>query len=85
MNTSQLKEFTLLAEAAYAKFLPSNYKNDGATRARLSDIDFTPNGTFSLRQADLFTDRYTLLHQSTENTLDGFSPGRADEFTLSAA
>lgn len=73
MNTTQLKEFTELAQASYAKFSPSNYKNDSATRARLSNEDFTPNGTFSEEQARLFTSQYTLLHQSTENTLDGFS------------
>ncbi len=73
MNTTQLKEFAELAEAAYALFLPSDYKSVENTINRLKSTTGTPNGTFSEAQAIIFTSQYTLLHQSTENTLDGFS------------
>ena len=65
MNTTQLKEFVQLGQAAYAKFSESEDASDSLVSA--------PNGPFAEGEAKQFTDRYGVLDQYTDPGLSGFS------------
>jgi Ca2+-binding RTX toxin-like protein len=77
MNTSELKEFTELAQAAYAYFNEADYGDKDSTKLILNNSQSTLNTTtFSETQADLFTDRYSVVDQFQETSVsdsNGFS------------
>lgn len=70
MNTTQLKEFAQLSQASYALFMPTSFGNSVLTIRQLREA---LNGAFSATQAELFTNRYVVLHQFTDVGLNGFS------------
>jgi len=64
MNTTELKEFVQLGQAAYADF------SSGVASFALTN---SLNGQFSQGEADQFLQRYSILNQYTSSGLDGFS------------
>lgn len=68
MNTTQLKEFVQLGQAAYAAF-PSA----PSTSSTIVSLTAAPNGPFAEGEAQQFTERYSVLTQSSELDPSGFS------------
>lgn len=64
MNTTQLKEFVQLGQAAYAFF---------AGKTMTEALTAAPNGPFAEGEAQQFTERYSVLTQSSELDPSGFS------------
>ncbi|MBT0571388.1 hypothetical protein KIK84_13720 [Curvibacter sp. CHRR-16] len=64
MNTTQLKEFVQLGQAAYADF--------SVLEATVA-LQKAANGTFAAGEADQFLSRYGVLDQYTDPGINGFS------------
>lgn len=63
-TTTELKEFTQLAQAAYAELnLAAVYADSGDFRKTRDVLQASPNGAFSEGQATDFTNRYQVLNQ----------------------
>ncbi len=74
MTTTELKEYAQLAQATYAYFNSSHYRNSETLSAQIQQKSGNDKGAnFAERQAELFTSRYELLHQSDNNDSSGFS------------
>lgn len=75
MNSTQLKEYAQLAQAAYAYFEKSSFSWFGGTAAGLTrDLISVDTSQFTNEEAKAFTTRFELLHQSTDTPDDnGFS------------
>ena len=64
MNTTELKEFSQLAQASYALLGPITYANtQEAIREMIALLEDSPNGGFAGGQAEDFTNRYRVLNQ----------------------
>ena len=80
MNTTDIKEFSQLAQAAYSWFDSGDYYyNDPAQGGAISKMMTAPNGAFPEKEASLFADRYVVLYQYRDDNLNPCSP----KFTLS--
>lgn len=77
MKTTDIKEFSQLAQAAYSWFDSGDYYyNDPAQGGAISKMMAAPNGAFPEKEASLFADRYVVLYQYRDDksvNLGGFS------------
>jgi len=74
MNTTQFKEFAQLAQASYSLFdSVAFFMNDPSQEKAKASMQGAPNGAFSAKQAELFTNHYVVQHQFTDVGLNGFS------------
>ena len=75
LNTTELKEYAQLTQATYAYFFPSDYRNSEGLKNQIRKISGSDEkgANFTEAEAELFTARYELLHQSDSNDSSGFS------------
>lgn len=72
MNTSELKEFAQLAQAAYAHFASADFvANDPGQESVIKKLQSAPNAAFPESQAKMLTGRYEVVHQFTDGGLNG--------------
>lgn len=84
-NTTELKEFAQLAQAAYALLNKLEIYGDGKSVPLMEQLKASPNGGFAEGQAVDFTNRYFVLNQfRDENTLanGGFSVNKKRVLSL---
>jgi Ca2+-binding RTX toxin-like protein len=76
LNTTQLKEYAQLTQATYAYFTSSQYLNGQALKNQIVKLSGSEQkgANFTAQEAELFTSRYELLHQSADTSdAAGFS------------
>ena len=75
MNTTELKEYAQLSQAAYAYFDDADFAGRGGTDASMQRKLRTPDkGDFTEQEAKDFSNRYKVLHQFTDSAISfGFS------------
>ena len=75
LDATQLKEYAQLTQATYAYFSAFDYKNSDGLKGKIVQESGDPSlgANFTVEEANLFADRYELLHQSDNADPDGFS------------
>ena len=75
LNTTLLKEYAQLTQATYAYFTSAQYRNGIGLQSKLQNESGDPGygANFTEKEAELFTARYELLHQSDNSESSGFS------------